>query len=114
MEYDFDTKKGAMSSNYFSISNCDECINNDQIKQIKISFNHSIYGNMTAIMEHYRNPQLYSGVSIKYNTHDEATKNLTGLLVREYKCKSMECRKLRKTKPLKGKIGKNKVTGKLA
>ena len=117
MEYDFDTGKGQMSSDYFTITQETKkhgdgiYLSSPIVKQIHVSFRHSIYGNMTATLNHYSNPQMKSGVTINYNTNKPETKELTGLLVREYKCKSMECRKLRKTKKLQGKLGNNKVLG---
>ena len=117
MDYDFDTGKGQMSSDYFTINqetkqkSDGKYLSSPIVKQIRVSFDHSIYGRMTATLNHYSNPQMKSGVTIKYNTHKSETKDLTGLLVREYKCKSMECRKLRKTKKLQGKLGNNKVLG---
>ena len=117
MEYDFDTGKGQMSSDYFTITQETKkhsdgtYLSSPIVRQIHVSFRHSIYGNMTATLNHYSNPQMKSGVTINYNTNKPETKELTGLLVREYKCKSMECRKLRKTKKLQGKLGNNKVLG---
>jgi len=117
MEYDFDTGKGQMSSDYFTIKQetkkhgDGKYLSSPIVKQIHVSFNHSIYGRMTATLNHYSNPQMKSGVSIHYKKTNPATKELTGLLVREYKCKSMECRKLHKTKKLQGKVGTNKVLG---
>ena len=117
MLYDFDTGKGQMSSKYFTIKQETKkhgdgtYLTSPIVRLIKVSFNHSVYGKITASLNHYSNPQLKSGVTIKYNTHKPETKELTGLLVREYKCKSMECRKLCKTKKLQGKIGTNKVLG---
>ena len=117
MEYDFDTGKGQMSSDYFTIKQetkkhgDGKYLSSPIVKQIHVSFNHSIYGRMTATLNHYSNPQMKSGVTIHYKKTNSATKELTGLLVREYKCKSMECRKLHKTKKLQGKVGTNKVLG---
>ena len=117
MEYDFDTGKGQMSTDYFTIKQetkkhgDGKYLSSPIVKQIHVSFNHSIYGRMTATLNHYSNPQMKSGVSIHYKKANHATKELTGLLVREYKCKSMECRKLHKTKKLQGKVGTNKVLG---
>jgi len=117
MEYDFDTGKGQMSSDYFTIKQETKkhsdgtYLSSPIVRQIHVSFIHSIYGNMTTTLNHYSNPQMKSGVTINYNTNKPETKELTGLLVREYKCKSMECRKLRKTKKLQGKLGNNKVLG---
>jgi hypothetical protein len=115
MEYDFDTGKGQMSSDYFTITQETKeqgdgaYLSSPIVKQIHVSFRHSIYGNMIATLNHYSNPQMKSGVTIKYNAQNPETKDLTGLLVREYKCKSMECHRLHRTKKLQGKFGNNKV-----
>ena len=116
MEYNFDTGKGNMSSDYFTLkqetkkNSIDENQKSPIIQQIHVSFNHSIYGPMTTTLNHFSNPQNKSGMSIKFNKANPITQDLTGLLIREYKCKSMECRKLRKTKKMIGKIGKNKLS----
>ena len=112
MNYNFKTQKGNASSEYFSIQQqsvdkkqMNKYEKSEYIQQISIAFTHSVYGKMTLNLNYFSNPQIKYGMSVKVQ-HKEG---LTGLLVREYKCKTMECHQLRKTKKLVGKIGNNKV-----
>jgi len=112
MEYDFKNQSGKCSSKYFTIkqeTHKNKRINKYEadkfIQQIHISFNHSVYGQTTVTLNHYSNPQIKSGMGLRVSN----TQGITGLLIREYKYKSFECRKLRNTKKMTGVIGKNRV-----
>ena len=112
MEYDFATQVGNFSSNYFTMKQethtnkiLNKCETSKYIQQIHISFNHSIYGNTRVTLNHYSNPQIKAGMGLQVSS----TSGITGLLVREYKYKSFECRKLRNTKKMTGVVGKNRV-----
>jgi len=114
--YDFDTNNFNIlqhTGNYFFIefstpdkNEFSKEAQNGDCQRASLTFNHSVYGLVYLNLDHFDNPQLQCGVGVTIND----TTNLSGLLVREYKCKSMECRKLKNTKKIECKsiVGKNK------
>lgn len=111
LEYDFNTGKGSMSSDYFTVAQCNKpyysSITNilSNNRYIKVSFNHSKYGAIHIKLNHFTNPQIKYG----FDFNVKRINDLTGLFIREYKYKSMICRKLKNTKKCHGIIGKNKI-----
>lgn len=116
LEYDFDNKKGSISQennavSFFKISRkVTKPINkysfSKHVEELYITFTSEHYGEINLRLQHYSNPQVKYGIVC--NCHCGLS-DLKGLLIREYKVKTMECRKLRKTKPMIGQIGKNKI-----
>ena len=77
----------------------------DKICQINIEFYHSKYGKISVDLNHFSNPQTRYGLGLNI----KKCFDLSGLLVREYKVKTMRLNKLRDILKKDGKLGKNKV-----
>ena len=111
LEYDFNTGKEPVSSDYFTVTQCNKPYYSSITKilsnnrYIKVSFNHSKYGAIHIKLNHFTNPQIKYG----FDFNVKRINDLTGLFIREYKYKSMMCRKLKNTKKCHGIIGKNKI-----
>jgi len=75
------------------------------IIQYKLIFNNNRYGNLSFDLNYFQNPQIKYGIGMNY---DKNNRELSGLLLREYKIKSMEIKKLNSLKPCKGVKGQNK------
>ena len=116
LEYDFDKKKGSISqesnaTSFFQISRrVTKPVNkysfSKHVEELYITFESKHYGEINLRLQHYSNPQVKYGIVCNCYC---GLLDLKGLLIREYKVKTMECRKLRRTKPMVGKVGKNKV-----
>jgi surface protein len=77
----------------------------DEIKQIIISFNNKKYGLVNLELNYFSNPQLKYG--IRLNMKNYRDKELTGLLMREYKIDTMTINELQYEEPCNGIKGKN-------
>ena len=77
----------------------------DKICQLKVQFHHSKYGKIIVDLNNYSNPQTRYGLGLSIKKHVD----LSGLLVREYKVKSMKMNEIHDKRDKNGKIGKNKV-----
>lgn len=117
--YDFNKKQMEMtkkSKEYFKVSTekiergCmlygNEYEKSESVMQLTISFNHSKYGLMRIELNYFSNPQIKYGIGMSC----KKTKELSGLLIREYINESMECLRLDEVEKKKGKVGKNKKT----
>ena len=78
-----------------------EC--SETIQQIVVSFTHSVYGYTEILLNHFSNPQMKYGVGVNTCT----PQRLSGLLIREYKCKTMTVHRLKNKKYKKGVVGRN-------
>ena len=110
LEYDFNSTSGSLNDSYFSITqkilkhdklSKYEC--SETIQQIVVSFTHSVYGYTEILLNHFSNPQMKYGVGVNTCT----PQRLSGLLIREYKCKTMTVRRLKNKKYKKGVVGRN-------
>ena len=77
----------------------------DKICQFKVQFKHSKYGKIVVDLNHYSNPQTRYGLGLNISKYSD----LSGLLVREYKVKTMKLKTLYDKEVKEGKLGKNKV-----
>ena len=116
-KFDFDTKRiqfiTMKSKNYFTISTqtyvrakglnqYEQC---EKIKQIRIKFNHSIYGESIVYLNYFSNPQIKYGISF----YAEKLNNMSGLLIREYDIKHMTLKHLSQKEFCKCQKFKNPV-----
>jgi surface protein len=120
----FDFKKSTLklfnkeSVNYFTIKEnkkYNKLGNNnydysDEIKQIIISFNNKKYGIVNLELNYFSNPQLKYGISLNMKNYKH--KELSGLLMREYKINTMTINELQYEDECDGKLGKNKIYSK--
>lgn len=116
LEYSFrNNELNKSSNNYFKINynvirqsySKGNYENDKEIKQIKISFNHSIYGEIEFTLKHFSNPQIKYGIGIEMKEMEDASE-LSGLLIREYECNSMKIKKLKCTNEINGIQQRNK------
>lgn len=110
--YNYLTGEGNTSSDtYFKLSQVRNkeggvLTNDDRMKEISLTFNHSVYGPLKISLQKFENPQIKYGINIGVTYK----KDLTGLLVKEYLCNTMEVETLKSTNNVTtGKLGKNKV-----
>ena len=108
--FDYLEGKGSFGDDYFKIDyrreNPDLMNNYEktlEIKQIEITFRHSVYGKMILCINYFDNPQIKYGVSIKMVNNSE----VRGLLVREYLVESMELNDIFDYEYKDGEIGYN-------
>ena len=116
--YDFTNKKGNLTnSKYFSIQQeqlTNKADHNNkyeyagEIQQIRVSFMHSKHGAIVLRFNHFSNPQINCGLGAQV----AKTEGLSGMLVREYKAKSMRVSKLSNMKTVRGIVGTNQVLSK--
>ena len=82
----------------------------ENITQFQVSFEHSIHGKVTIDLNYFSNPQIKYGIG--FSTKKAKLSSFSGLLIREYTCKSMEVSELRDVEKKQGVVGKNTVTSK--
>jgi hypothetical protein len=108
--YDFDTKKGSYSSGYFKITQ--ETSKNKKVvdyesslmvTQVYITFKNAQYGSMRLTLNNFSNPQIKYGIGLDI----VYPQDLTGLLIREYESKSLECNSLKSVENLSGVLSVN-------
>lgn len=113
--YDFDTEISDVNekSDYFyikykkpDIQEFSKDIQYGTVLRKVVEFSHSIYGSININLDYFSAPQTKYGIGITVNN----STGLSGLLICEYKCKLMECYKLKNNKFInsKHKIGINK------
>ena len=116
-KFDFDTKRIQFntmeSKKYFTISTktyvrakglnqYEQC---EKIKQIRIKFNHSLYGESIVYLNYFSNPQIKYGISF----YTQKLNNMSGLLIREYDIKHMTLKHLYQKEFCKCRKFKNPV-----
>ena len=69
---------------------------------------HSKHGAIVLRLNHFSNPQINCGLGAQV----AKTEGLSGMLVREYKAKSMRVNKLSNMKTVRGVVGTNQVLSK--
>ena len=80
------------------------------ITQFQVLFEHSTHGKVTIDLNYFSNPQIKYGIG--FSAKKAKLRSFSGLLIREYACKSMEVSELRDVEKKKGIEEKNTVTSK--
>jgi len=117
---DYDARRGTVSEEgYFTITSdaregkCTPYGDKHQavlhgVRAVLISFTHSLYGRMEIHASFSSNPWVKHGLAARLPSN-AAQQGLTGLLIREYHCKSMRVNKLTSRRKKTGTAKRNRV-----